>query len=93
MPNMKPATTESVIKFPCDFPVKALGRADDNFDALVVSIIRRHSPEFTDATIKKRLSRGGKYISVTVTIQAQNQKQLDNLYMELSTNEQVLMAL
>lgn len=90
---MKPATTESVIKFPCEFPIKAMGRADDDFDALVVSIIRRHVPEFTDATVRKRLSRGGKYVSVTVTIQAKSQEQLDNLYMELSTNEQVLMAL
>ena len=90
---MKPATTESLIEFPCEFPIKAMGRADDDFDALVVSIIRRHSPEFTDATVRKRLSRGGKYVSVTVTIQAQSQEQLDKLYMELSANEQVLMAL
>ncbi|OGT76727.1 MAG: transcriptional regulator [Gammaproteobacteria bacterium RIFCSPLOWO2_02_FULL_47_50] len=90
---MKPATTESLIEFPCEFPIKAMGRADDDFDALVVSIIRRHSPEFTDATVRKRLSRGGKYVSVTVTIQAQSQEQLDKLYMELNTNEQVLMAL
>ena len=90
---MKPATIESLIEFPCEFPIKAMGRADDDFDALVVSIIRRHSPEFTDATVRKRLSRGGKYVSVTVTIQAQSQEQLDKLYMELNTNEQVLMAL
>ncbi|OGT66624.1 MAG: transcriptional regulator [Gammaproteobacteria bacterium RIFCSPLOWO2_01_FULL_47_190] len=90
---MKPATTVSLIEFPCEFPIKAMGRADDDFDALVVSIIRRHSPEFTDATVRKRLSRGGKYVSVTVTIQAQSQEQLDKLYMELNTNEQVLMAL
>ena len=90
---MKAATTESVLKFPCKFPVKAMGKAADDFDTLVVSIIRRHSPDFTDATIKSRLSRGGKYISVTVIIQAQCQEQLDNLYMELSANERVLMAL
>ena len=90
---MKPATTESLIEFPCAFPIKAMGRADDDFDALVVTIIRRHSPEFTDSTVRKRLSRGGKYVSVTVTIQAQSQEQLDKLYMELSANEQVLMAL
>ncbi len=90
---MKPATTESAIEYPCEFPIKAMGKAAEDFDALVVSIIRRHSPEFTDATVKTRLSRGGKYISVTVTIQAQSQEQLENLYMELSANERVLMAL
>lgn len=90
---MKPATTESAFEFPCAFPIKAMGKAADDFDALVVGIIRRHSPDFTDATVKTRKSRGGKYISVTVTIQAQCQEQLDKLYMELSANERVLMAL
>ena len=90
---MKPETTETLLEFPCEFPVKAMGKTTDDFDALVVSIIRKHVPEFEDGTVKTRLSRGGKYISVTVTIQAQNQEQLDNLYMELSANESVLVAL
>lgn len=90
---MKPATKESALEYPCEFPVKAMGKTADDFDALVVSIIRKHVPEFKDATVKTRLSRGGKYISVTVTINAQSQEQLDNLYMELSANERILVAL
>jgi hypothetical protein len=90
---MKPATTESALEFPCEFPVKAMGKTADDFDALVVSIVRKHVPEFNDGTVQSRLSRGGKYISVTVTINAQSQEQLDNLYMELSANERVLVAL
>jgi putative lipoic acid-binding regulatory protein len=90
---MKPATTESVLEFPCEFPVKAMGKADADFDALVVSIIRKHVPGFNDATVRSRLSRGGKYLSVTVTIKAQSQEQLDNLYTELSGNERILVAL
>ena len=84
---------ESLLEFPCEFPIKAMGRALDNFDALVVSIIRKHVPEFSDATVRSRLSRGGKYVSITVTIQATSREQLDRIYMELTANEQVLVAL
>ena len=84
---------ESLLEFPCEFPIKAMGRALDNFDALVVGIIRKHVPEFSDTTVRSRLSRGGKYVSVTVTIQATSREQLDRIYMELTSNEQVLVAL
>ncbi len=90
---MKPATTESALEFPCEFPVKAMGKTADDFDALVVGIVRRHVPGFNDATVQSRLSRGGKYTSITVTIMAQSQEQLDNLYRELSANERILVAL
>lgn len=84
---------ESVMEFPCEFPIKAMGKTTDDFDALVVSIVRRHAPEFADSTVKTRLSRNGQYISVTVNIQAKSREQLDNIYMDLTANERILMAL
>ena len=33
---------ESLLEFPCEFPVKAMGVATDGFDAVVVSIVRNH---------------------------------------------------
>lgn len=84
---------ESVMEFPCEFPIKAMGKTAEDFDALVVSIIRRHAPDFTDSTVHTRLSRDGNYISVTVTINARSREQLDNIYMDLTANNRVLMAL
>ena len=84
---------ESVMEFPCEFPIKAMGKTTDDFDALVVGIVRKHAPEFTDSTVKTRLSRNGQYISVTVTIRAKSREQLDNIYMDLTANERILMAL
>lgn len=83
----------SAMEFPCAFPIKAMGRAVDDFDALVVGIVRRHAPDFTDTTVKTRHSRGGQYISVTVTIMARSREQLDNIYMDLTADERILMAL
>ena len=84
---------ESVMEFPCEFPIKAMGKTAEDFDALIVSIIRRHAPDFADSTVKTRLSRDGHYISVTVTINARSREQLDNIYMDLTANDRVLMAL
>ena len=86
-------SNESLLEFPCEYPIKAMGRALDNFDALVVGIIRKHVPQFSDTTVRSRLSRGGQYVSVTVTIRATSRDQLDRIYMELTSNERVLVAL
>ena len=86
-------TEESPLKFPCEFPIKAMGEARNDFDSLVVGIIRKHSPDLTEGAVRTRLSSGGKYVSVTVTVNARNRQQLDAIYMELTAHERVLVAL
>lgn len=84
---------ESPLQFPCDFPIKALGAASGGFDALVVRIVRRHAPDLHEGAVRSRLSRGGKYLSVTVTVRVTSRTQLDAIYQDLHACEQVLMAL
>jgi putative lipoic acid-binding regulatory protein len=86
-------TEESPLKFPCKFPIKAMGRADADFDSLVVGLIRKYSPDLMEGAVKTRLSRGGNYVSVTVTIHARSRTQLDAIYSELTGHERVLVAL
>jgi len=83
---------ESLMEFPCSFPIKAMGIAADDFDVLIVEIVRKHHPDLTEGAVKTRPSREGKYISVTVTINAQSREQLDNIYLDLTAHERVLMA-
>ncbi len=90
--NQSANNEASLMKFPCSFPIKAMGIARDDFDSLVVSIVRKHYPDVTGGAVKTRPSRQGKYISVTVTIEAQSREQLDNIYLELTAHERVLMA-
>jgi putative lipoic acid-binding regulatory protein len=85
--------TESALTFPCTFPIKAMGLAGNDFDLLVVEIIRKHAPDLGEGAVQTRASSGGKYLSVTVTIEAVSQEQLDAIYMELSGHERVVMAL
>ncbi len=84
---------ESLLEFPCDFPLKVMGTAAADFDSLVVAIVRRHVDDLGEGAIRSKQSRHGKYISITVTFQAQSQQQLDRLYTELCAHERVLMVL
>jgi putative lipoic acid-binding regulatory protein len=93
MTVIEPPADESLLKFPCEFPIKAMGRAGNGFDALVVSIVRRHAPDLGEGAVRTRASRGGQYVSVTVTITATSKRQLDDIYQELSDHQAVLMAL
>lgn len=86
--------SESLFEFPCEFPIKVMGTTSgEDFDGLVVDIVRRHCHDFTENAVSVRHSTGGKYMSVTVTFTAQSRVQLDALYAELSAHERVKMVL
>jgi putative lipoic acid-binding regulatory protein len=72
--------TESVFQFPCQFPVKALGKTSVNLDIMVIEIIRRHVIDPSEGALISRPSKGGKYTAVTVTIEATSKQQLDAIY-------------
>jgi len=84
---------ESIIQFPCEFPIKAMGLATAEFDMTIVEIVRRHAPDLGEGAVTSRPSTNGKYVSITVTVRAQSQTQLDAIYMDLTACEQVLWAL
>lgn len=86
-------TEESALKFPCAFPIKAMGHAGAGLDTLVVEIVRRHAPDLSEAAVRTRPSRHGNYVSVTVTVPAQDRAQLDAIYRDLSAEERILMVL
>ncbi|OUR73323.1 transcriptional regulator [Methylophaga sp. 41_12_T18] len=80
---------ETLIEFPCDFDVKAMGPSSEDFDAIVVDIIRHHVDDIKEGAVTTKQSSGGKFTSVTVTIYATSKAQIDAIYRELSAHEQV----
>ncbi|MCX7088210.1 MAG: DUF493 domain-containing protein [Methylococcales bacterium] len=84
---------ETLLEFPCQFPIKAMGRLDIEFDLLVIELIRPHVDDLDLSTVKSRPSSSGTYLAVTVTIEALSKKQLDAIYQSLSDHPLVLMAL
>lgn len=80
-------------EFPCDFQIKAMGFDDGHFPEVVLEIVGRHCSSIRHDTLSTRSSRGGKYISVSVVIEARNREQLDAIYDDLTAHEKVLMRL
>lgn len=84
---------ESPLTFPCEFPVKAMGRQDAGFPDRVLDLVARHAPEAGPRQVRVAESRAGRYQSVTVTITATSRAQLDAIYRDLAADAAVLMTL
>ena len=84
---------ESLLEFPCDFPLKIMGRADAELAQTVLAIVLRHAPDFDGATMEMRASSRGNYVSLTCNVRATSQQQLDALYRELSGHPLVKVVL
>jgi putative lipoic acid-binding regulatory protein len=91
MPMTEPK--DSLIEYPCAFPLKIMGRRDDGFAQAVLAVVTRHDPGFDGATMEMRLSKGGAYLSLTCTVTATSRAQLDALYQELTDHPLVKIVL
>jgi len=85
--------SDTLFQFPCDFPLKVMGRRSDDFRSLVMGIVQKHVGAIDAANIEERPSKDGTYLSVTCTFSAQSKEQLDALYRELTACERVLIVL
>jgi putative lipoic acid-binding regulatory protein len=99
----------SLIKYPCDFPIKIVGRVGSasgsqlsaatleyrrqDFAQAILMIVKRHAPDFDDAALEARISSKNNYLSLTCTIRAVSREQLDALYQELCDHPMVVMVL
>ncbi len=83
----------SLLAFPCDFPIKVMGRKAPGFAQAMTDIVRRHAPDFDPATVEMRPSRQGRYLSITCVVRAISREQLDALYQELCDHPWVVMVL
>ena len=83
----------SLLAFPCDFPIKVMGRKQPGFAQAVTEIVVKHAPDFDPGTVEMRPSRKGRYLSVTCIVRATSREQLDQLYQELCDHPGVVMVL
>jgi putative lipoic acid-binding regulatory protein len=83
----------SLLAFPCDFPIKIMGRKQQGFAQEIMDVVLRHAPDFDPKTMQMRPSRQGKYLSVTCVVRATSREQLDALYKELCDHPGVVMVL
>lgn len=86
-------TEETVIEFPCHFPIKMMGRDTPEFRATARSLVENHVGPVADDAVSAAVSRNGSFVSITVTVTATSQQQLDAIYRDVSGHDDVLMAL
>lgn len=84
---------ESVMTFPCSFPIKLLGRESSIFRQTVRELVEKHTGPLEDEAIEASLSRNGRFVSVTITVVAESREQLDNIYRDATAHDDVIMAL
>lgn len=84
---------DSLITYPCDFPIKIMGATQDGFAQTMVDVVLLHDPEFDADKMEMRPSSKGNYLSLTVTVRATSREQLDNLYRALSSHPMVKVVL
>tara|TARA_B100000586_G_C19903619_1_gene340201 strand:- start:47 stop:319 length:273 start_codon:yes stop_codon:yes gene_type:complete len=84
---------ETLLIFPCQYPIKIMGRAGKNFRSVAMELLEANVGEISEEAIATSLSNKGNFLSLTVTIRADSKQQLDNLYRDLSTHDEVLFVL
>ncbi len=84
---------ETLLEFPCQFPIKAMGLTCDEFEIAVIEIVNRHVEDLSEGALKTKPSKNGKYTAITITIIAQSKDQLDAIYLDLTACSHVSIAL
>jgi len=87
------AEQETLLEFPCDFPLKAMGATREGFAQAIVDVVLRHAPDFDPAQVEMRPSKAGNYLSVTCIVRATSKPQLDAIYRELTAHPWVKIVL
>ncbi len=84
---------DALFQFPCDFPIKVMGRESESFRTLTLAIIERHAGALAADRISERMSSKGRFLALTYTIRAESRAQLDTIYQDLTDSGVVLVAL
>ncbi len=84
---------KTLLEFPCEFPIKAIGKQRDDLDAIVFSLVLKHVPDLSEGAVRSRPSSKGNYCSITVTFTAISQAQIEAIYRDFHDCEQITMTL
>ena len=84
---------ETLIEFPCNFPIKVMGETHEDFSKEIIQAIQSLITNFDASQIEMRGSSGGKYISLTCTVYVTSKPQLDDVYRALTAHPMVKFVL
>lgn len=84
---------QTLLEFPCEFPIKIMGARVDGFAQAVLEVVLRHAPDYDPASTQMRPSSKGNYLAITCTFRAVSQEQVDSMYRELTAHPMVKVVL
>ena len=80
-----------LLEFPCEYTIKILGRAGEDFSDWVVALIEAHGPVCFG--VEARPSKQGRFVSVNATFTAESLEQLHSIHRQLRASERVTLIL
>ena len=83
----------ALLEYPGRFPLKVFGKDDEDFESIVIELVRARIPQAEHIEISRRRSKGGKYVALTLTFTVHTQQQLEDIYQDLYQCDQVVMSL
>ena len=83
----------ALIDYPARFPLKVFGTRSEEFESTVLALVRARIPQAEHIDVRRRESRGGKYLALTLTFTVYTQRQLEDIYRDLYACDQVVMSL
>ena len=87
------SSKDKLIEFPCEFPIKVMGIANEKFAQEILTAVRFYAPDTNENQITLKSSSGGRYLSATVKVHVFSQEQLDSIYRVLTSHEMVKVVL
>jgi len=86
-------SADELFDFPCDFPIKVMGKTHPEFHDTIVSLLKEFDKDFDASRVESRPSSGGNYTGLTCTVRAQNRPHLDDIYRALTGHPMVKVVL
>jgi hypothetical protein len=83
----------TLLTFPCDFPIKIMGKVTASFQDEIIAIVHKHYPDLNADLFRTNTSKNGNFLAISVTVHALDQASLDALYQDLSQHPDIKMVL
>ena len=84
---------DSLFEFPCDFPIKVMGKSHPEFAETIVTVVKQFDEAVDASRVETRPSSGGNYTGLTVTVRATSRAHLDDIYRALTGHPMVKVVL
>ena len=84
---------ETLLTFPCSFPIKIMGPATEAFDVQIRALAVAQLGPLPDSAWSVRPSAQGNFVGMTLTFTATSKAQIDALYRAITAHPDVKMCL